>query len=153
MDLAEVIGPRDILTNLAPAAKDDLLRDLAIFAARGTGTTPEAILELLLEREELGSTGIGAGIAVPHAIIDGLVRPRATLAVLNRPIDYDASDDLPVDLIFLLLTPKENMSEHLRILQSFCRMTKGESFLLSLRQQKSAEEVYGLLKRSPGNVY
>ncbi|MGK9085911.1 PTS sugar transporter subunit IIA [Brucella intermedia] len=153
MDLTEIIGPQDIMTNLAPSSRDDLLRDLAIFVARGTGTTPEAILELLLEREELGSTGIGAGIAVPHAIIDGLVRPRATLAVLNYPVNYDASDDLPVDLIFLLLTPKQNMAEHLRILQSFCRLTKRESFLSSLRQQKSAEEVYGLLKRSPDNVY
>lgn len=153
MHLTEIIESRGVLIGLSPATKVELLRELAIFVAPETGTTNEAVFELLQEREDLGSTGIGDGIAVPHAILDGLVRPRAILAVLNHAIDYDASDDLPVDLIFLLLTPKENMVEHLRILQCFCRLTKGKTFLSTLRQQNSAEEVYRLLKRGPGKSY
>lgn len=149
MHLTEIIESRDVLIGLSPATKDELLRELAIFVAPETGTTNEAILELLQEREDLGSTGIGAGIAVPHAIVDGLVKPRGVLAVLNRTVDYDASDDLPVDVIFLLLSPKENMTEHLRILQSFCRLTSAESFLSTLRQKKTAAEVYELLERAP----
>lgn len=145
MRLSEVLDEEAIKLCIKASTKEEVLNELVAQAIHETRTTREAILKRLLEREALGSTGIGAGVAVPHAVIDGLTKPKAVLAILHQPLDFDATDDLPVDVLFLLLTPRHCMSDNLRILQSFCKIVRDPGFLIGLRRARSTANVLGIL--------
>src|SRR5919108_2664004 len=121
MDLAELIAPEDVVFGARAKNKEQLLQDLASRAAVSLNFEPQTIFDGLQAREQLGSTGLGEGFALPHARIDGLDRFFGLFVRLNRPIDFDSVDDKPVDLIFLLLIPMAAQSEHLAALATICR--------------------------------
>ncbi len=105
MTVDEIIAPDDVLVGLRAPGKGALLEALATRAAARLGLGAEAILAPLVRREDLGSTGVGEGVALPHARLEGVTRPFGLLARLRDPVDYDAVDDRPVDLVCLLLLP------------------------------------------------
>ena len=121
MDIAEFLSPANVLTNLPAAGKKELLTELARRAALALKLPSELIVSELLKREELGSTGLGDGVALPHTRLRELTQPFGVLARLRRGIDFDAIDGHKVDLIFLLLLPTEPHGEQLSALASVAR--------------------------------
>ena len=105
MDINEIIDPDGVLANLKPSSKKQLLQELAEAGALRTGIESHAIFESLLEREKLGSTGVGNGVAIPHAKLTGMDRMVGVFAHLNKPVAFEAVDDQPVDIVFMLLAP------------------------------------------------
>ncbi len=106
MDIAELISPEGVVPNLRATSKKQALQELARRAAEITGLAERAIFDVLVEREKLGTTGVGNGIAIPHGKLATLTRLYGLFARLEKPIDFDSIDEQPVDLIFLLLAPK-----------------------------------------------
>ncbi|MGV2979422.1 PTS sugar transporter subunit IIA [Camelimonas sp. ID_303_24] len=145
MNLASVLGPEDVLLALPAPTKADLIRKLAAHAAARTGLDAGAIEAALLGRERLGSTGVGNGVALPHAPIAGLEKPFAALAILKKPIDFDAVDDRPVDIVFLLLPAAGGSGEHLKILAAVARKTRAEPVLTQLRRARDASAAHAIL--------
>lgn len=145
MNLSSVIKPVDVILDLSIATKASLINRLASHAAVRTGVGEQIIHSALLSRERLGSTGIGNGVAVPHAPVAGLVEPFAALVILKKPIDFEAVDDLPVDIVFLLLSSPEGTSEYLKILAAVARKTRGQTILQMLRSAKSPSAAYSIL--------
>lgn len=144
MNLTSIIQPEDVILALSAQNKTDLLHRLSSHAAVRTGLEEGVIKSALIERERLGSTGIGHGVALPHAPVGGLVRPFAALAILKKPIDFAAVDDLHVDVVFLLLSP-EDTGEYLKILAVAARRMSDEFNLSILRQSKDVAAVYSVL--------
>ncbi|MBA3055817.1 MAG: PTS sugar transporter subunit IIA [Sphingomonadales bacterium] len=106
---------------------------------------PHEVLERIQERERLGSTGFGRGVAIPHARIDGLARPVAVFLRLEAPVAFDAADGMPVDLVFGLLSPEQAGAAHLHALASISRLMRDEQMHQSLSEAPGAEALYGLL--------
>jgi PTS system nitrogen regulatory IIA component len=145
MDLPDLIAPDRIVFAARANNKQQLLQDLAARAAKLLNLDARMIYEALLSREELGSTGLGNGFALPHARIEGLDRPFGMFARLNRPIHFDSVDGKPVDLVFLLLIPAAAGSEHLAALAAVSRHLRDSVFAAELRKAASASALYGLL--------
>lgn len=145
MELADLIEPRDVLVDYATASKAELLRGLAGLAAERTGVDAGTILGLLISRERLGSTGMGNGIAIPHANVPDLRAPFMALIRLKKPIDFEAIDDVPVDIAFLVLSPTLKGTSHLSVLASIARSARSDSWLRAVRQAASPAAVHGLL--------
>ncbi len=103
------------------------------------------VLDRIEERERLGSTGFGRGVAIPHARIDGLARPVAVMLRLEAPVNFDSADGLPVDLVFGLLSPETAGAAHLQALAAISRMMRDEAMHLALRQAPGSEAIFGLL--------
>lgn len=149
MSLDEILDDRRVLIGLRPADKAALLDQLARRVATSTGAEPRAIAAALSAREALGSTGIGAGVALPHARVEGLLRAVAAFARLDSGIDFDAVDDEPVDLVFLLLSPPGGDKEHLKILAAVARQLRQPELRGRLRRAGTAEELCAILT-APG---
>ena len=145
MELADLIEPRDVLVDYATPSKAELLRGLAGLAAERTGMDASTILGLLISRERLGSTGMGNGIAMPHANVPELQAPFMALIRLKKPIDFEAIDGLPVDIAFLVLSPSMKGASHLSILASIARSARSAPWLRAVRQAASPAAVHGLL--------
>ena len=125
--------------------KDQILAQLAQVSADSYGMDRDTILESLEERERLGSTGFGQSVAIPHARMDGINRPVAALLRLDEPVDFDAADGLPVELVFGLLSPARSGVTHLQALAAISRLVRDESTQAELKGATSAEALYGLL--------
>jgi nitrogen PTS system EIIA component len=149
IDIADVISPEGVLFDLKSASKRQVLQELADRAAALTHIDAERLLEALMERERLGTTGVGDGIAIPHAKVAGLDRVVGLFARLDRPVDFDALDDRPVDLVFLLLAPEGTGAEHLKALARVARCLRDAGLCSRLRQHEDAAAVYRLLTRKP----
>jgi nitrogen PTS system EIIA component len=145
MEIGEFTTPEGIVANLRVANKTQALKDLARRAATATGIEEQVILTALLERERLGSTGIGKHIALPHARIRGLDRIHGFFARLDRPIDFEAIDEKPVDLIFLLLAPEDSGRDHLTALALVSRLFRDPEACAKLRHAESAAAIYEIL--------
>jgi PTS system nitrogen regulatory IIA component len=131
---------------MAPAAdKPAILAKLSQLFAQGWGLDPAVVLEQLDEREKLGSTGFGRGVAIPHARIPGLNRPVAALLKLPQPVDFAAADGMPVDLVFGLLSPENSGATHLHALAAISRLVRDERVHEALSEAPDAEALYGLL--------
>lgn len=141
MNLSDLLGPAHVFADLRAADKSVLLHALASRAATLLGTPPAEIAAALAAREALGSTGVGRGIAVPHAYLVQLPATAAFLARLERPVDYAAVDEQPVDLVFLLLGPPAARSEHLAALAAATRRLRNPATAKALRMTKEAEEM------------
>jgi PTS system nitrogen regulatory IIA component len=113
--------------------------------AHALGLRPEDVLEAVLEREKLGSTGVGEGVAIPHARIEGLSRPVGGFARLLEPADFDAIDERRADLVFMLLAPGDAGAEHLRALARTARVFRQESVRAALRQAQTPDAVLAIL--------
>jgi PTS system nitrogen regulatory IIA component len=147
MNLAELIGPDHVFVRLRAADKAKLLADLSKRAAAALGLSLPAIAGPLAAREALGSTGVGSGIAVPHARIEGLTALAGFFARLDKPIDYAAIDSRPVDLVFLLLSPAQGSGDHLAALAAVSRRLRDKAVAEAIRSCETAPEMRALLTR------
>jgi PTS system nitrogen regulatory IIA component len=145
MDLASLVDPSRVVFGARANNKEQLLLDLASRAATSLNLDPKAIFNALRAREELGSTGLGEGFALPHARIEGLDRLFGMFTRLNRPVHFDSIDSKPVDLVFLLLIPLAAGSEHLAALASISRYLRDKEFAAKLRKAPSASALGSLL--------
>jgi nitrogen PTS system EIIA component len=144
MDLADLIAPDRVIFARA-TNKQQLLQDLASRSATPLNLDAQTILTALQAREELGSTGLGDGFALPHARVEGLDRFFGMFMRLNRPIHFDSIDGNPVDLLFLLLIPPAAGSEHLAALASISRCLRDKEFATRLRKAPSVAALCSLL--------
>lgn len=133
MDLSDLLAPGGIFPAFEATSKKQALLDLSAHAAEITGLDVRAIYDTLLQRERLGSTGLGRGIAVPHVKLKGLPGIVCLFARLQKPIDFESQDDEPVDLIFLLLAPDHAGGDHLKALARISRLVREPAALERLR--------------------
>jgi PTS system nitrogen regulatory IIA component len=139
MQLADFLDFDAIKTSLPGGSKRSLLQQLANLAGQRIGQDSAAILGSLSEREQLGSTGFGQGVAIPHGKIDGLGRIYGLFARLAEPVAYKAIDGRPVDLVFLLLSPPDAGAEHLKALAAISRVTRHGATLEQMRGARSRD--------------
>jgi len=145
MHLADLIGPEAVIPSLKVKTKKQLLQELAGRAARLTGLEERYIFDTLLQRERLGSTGLGEGIAIPHGKLAGLKRIVGIFARLAEPIDFDAVDGDPVDIVFLLLAPEGAGADHLKALARISRLLREGHAVDKLRASKDASALFAVL--------
>ena len=145
MSIEELLRPGQIVASLLATDKTQLLNSLARRAAADTGIGEVQIATALASRELLGSTGVGHGIAIPHACVGALAKPYGLFAHLNRPVDFMAIDSKPVDLVFLLLTPENGASEQIKWLSVILRLLRDQEVTKRLRASSDAGEIYGIL--------
>ncbi len=145
MDISELIAPASVVAHLRVTSKKQALQELARKAAELTGQLERTIFDVLLERERLGTTGVGNGIAIPHGKLAGLKRLYGVFARLDHAIDFEAIDGQPVDLIFLLLAPDGAGADHLKALARVSRLLRDRKVCEKLRGSDNAEALYALL--------
>lgn len=143
--LGGLISPDAVDARLAVAGKKALFTHFASVAERAHGVDAAMVMERLTERERLGSTGFGKGVAIPHGKIDGLDRIVTMFAKLDPPIDFDAIDDMPVDLVFCLLSPPDAGAAHLKALAQVSRCLRDQDLVAKLRGAGADESVLALL--------
>ncbi len=148
MDVVELLNPQSIVANLKVSGKKQALQELAKRAARLTGQPERTIFNVLVERERLGTTGVGHGIAIPHGKLPELERLHALFARLETPIDFDAIDEQPVDLICVLLAPETAGADHLKALARVSRLLRDGAVCEKLRGADSAEAIHALISES-----
>ena len=144
-ELADLMTSRGVIAVLRAGNKRQVLQELARRAAAITGIPEKRIYDALVERERLGTTGIGTGVAVPHCRLPELNRLYGMFARLERPVPFEAIDDQPVDLVFLLLAPSEAGAEHLKALARVSRLLRDRAMCEKLRGANSADALYALL--------
>ncbi|HEX2338566.1 MAG TPA: PTS IIA-like nitrogen regulatory protein PtsN [Hyphomicrobiaceae bacterium] len=145
MDLGDLITREAVFPSLRAQNKKQALQELAQAAAKLTGVDGRHIFETLLQRERLGSTAIGRGIAIPHGRVAGLASIVSLFARLNQPIEFGALDDENVDLIFLLLAPEHAGADHLKALARISRLLREPSAIEKLRSSKDRATLYAVL--------
>ena len=148
MEISDLINQRGVIANLKVTSKKQALQELAKRAAELTGQPERAIFEVLIERERLGTTGVGHGIAIPLGKLPGLDRLYALFARLESPIDFDSVDDQPVDLICVLLAPETAGADHLKALARVSRLLRDGAVCEKLRGTDSAEAIRALICES-----
>jgi len=145
MEITDILTPAGVIANLRAGNKRQALQELAKRAAQLTGKPERAIFEVLLERERLGTTGIGRGTAIPHGRMVDLQQLYGMFARLEKPIDFEAIDNQPVDIIFLLLTPATAGADHLKALARISRLLRDKTICDKLRGTDRADALYALL--------
>ncbi|MBX6424525.1 MAG: PTS IIA-like nitrogen regulatory protein PtsN [Variibacter sp.] len=149
MPLNDLLTPAAVIPALKVNGKKQALQELAAKAAELTGQNERAVLEVLMQREKLGSTGIGNGIAIPHGKLPKLPSMFGLFARLARPIDFEALDSQPVDLIFLLLAPEGAGADHLKALARVARLLREPDVARKLRESEDAAALYAVLTLAP----
>ncbi|MEO0982117.1 MAG: PTS sugar transporter subunit IIA [Pseudomonadota bacterium] len=144
-DLSALVAPERILADASAASRKQAFAALADLLARDTGFSASEILSEVMERERLGSTAVGEGVAIPHARIDGLDAPIGAFARLQNAADFDAVDERPCDLIFMLLAPRANGADHLRALAQVSRAFRQPDVRDAIRNAGSAEAILSAL--------
>ncbi len=145
MDLSDLVNPSAVVAALKATSKKQALQEVAARASALTGLDSRVIFEKLIERERLGTTGVGLGIAIPHGKFAELDRVYGLFTRLETPVDFDSLDDQPVDLIFTLLAPEEAGAEHLKALARVSRLMRNSDVCDKLRGTDDAEALYALL--------
>ncbi len=145
MDLETLIDPGAIAPALRASSKKQLLQELAARVAETHDLDARAVFEALMERERLGPTGMGRGVAIPHARLTGVDRMIGYFARLEKGVDFDAADGAPVDLVLLLLAPEDAGADHLRALAKVSRLLRDEGRCAKLRSTSDAAAQYALL--------
>ena len=144
MEIRDLLQP-DAVVTLKASSKKQVLQALAKIAASITGLGERKIFDTLLERERLGTTGVGHGIAIPHGKLAGLKGLHGVFARLEKPVDFDAIDDHPVDLIFLLLAPEQAGADHLKALARVSRLLRDPANCDKLRVVTNTDGLYMVL--------
>jgi nitrogen PTS system EIIA component len=151
MKLLDFVARESIVVDLRASAKEQAIREM-VGSLHGCGRLAsddvESIIRAILGREELGSTGIGMGVAVPHTRHPTLQRLVGTVALSRRGVDFAALDGEPVDIFFLLVSPQNQPGDHLRALENISRHLKDERFVNSLRQARSQEKIIEVLEKA-----
>lgn len=145
MELADILSQEAVIGCAKVASKRQLLQLLAEHAAKRTGLDAHAIFETLMNREKLGSTGLGNGIAIPHGKIKGLPGVVAVFARLAEPIEFEAVDDQPVDLAIMLLAPEGAGADHLKALSRVARLMRTETLVDALRKTREPQKLFEML--------
>jgi nitrogen PTS system EIIA component len=145
MEIIDLLTPRSVIATLRVGNKKQALQEIARRAAGVTGVSDRRVYEVLNEREKCGSTGIGKGIAIPHGKLAELTRLYGLFARLERPIPFEAIDDQPVDLMFVLLAPADAGAEHLRALARVSRLLRDAATCQKLRGTDNADALFALL--------
>jgi PTS system nitrogen regulatory IIA component len=148
MEIIDILRPEAVLAGLKANSKKHVVQELSRHAAGIIGIDEHRIFETLMERERLGTTGVGNGIAIPHGKIKNLDGLHGVFAHLDKPIDFAAIDEHPVDLIFLLLAPEGAGSDHLKALARVSRLLRGAAVCKKLRGADTADGLYMLLTQS-----
>jgi PTS system nitrogen regulatory IIA component len=138
----------DAVVTLRASSKKQVLQDLSRHAEALTGLNDGKIFEVLLEREKLGSTGVGKGVAIPHGKLEGLSSLQGVFAKLDKPIDFDSVDNSPVDLVFLLLAPEQAGADHLKALARVSRFFRDKDNCDKLRGAQGQDGLYILLTQN-----
>lgn len=145
MKISDFLSPTEALLNVRASDKEKLLQALAHKAAAKLNLSEDDIVSELLKREGLGSTGMGNGVAIPHARLQTIEKPFGIIAKLKQPIDFDAIDGQPVDIVFILLLPTASEGEQLGALACVARKLRAADDLVQLRRAKNASELYAAL--------
>ena len=145
MNISDLLQPAGVILPPKTQGKKQLLQELAAKAAQVTRQPDRKIFETLMERERLGTTGVGQGIAIPHGRLADLKQIVGVFARLDSPLDYDAVDNQPVDLVFMLLAPEGAGADHLKALARVSRLLRNQQVTEKLRAAKSAEAIYAIL--------
>ncbi len=145
MEITDLLNQEGVVANLRVTSKKQALQELSKMAATITGLHERAIFDVLLERERLGTTGIGNSIAIPHGKINTLERLYGIFARLETPVDFDSIDEQPVDLIFLLLAPESAGADHLKALARVSRLLRDKASCDKLRGTDNQEALYAIL--------
>lgn len=151
MEIEDLLSQSGVIAKLRATSKKQVLQELAKRAAETTGLPERQIFEVLLERERLGTTGVGNGIAIPHGKLPGLKQLFGMFARLESPVDFDAIDEQPVDLIFLLLAPEAAGADHLKALARVSRLLRDRGVCEKLRGANQPDAIYALLTESPAS--
>ena len=145
MALADLLQQDAIIPSLKVNSKKQLLQELAAKAAKLTGVPEREIFDVIVQRERLGSTGVGHGIAIPHGKLTAISQIVGLFARLDAPVDFEALDDEPVDLVFLLLAPEGAGADHLKALSRIARVLRDQDLVTKLRATDSASAIYAFL--------
>jgi len=145
MPLNDLVAPNAIIPALKVNGKKQALQELAAKAAELSGLSERTIFEILMQREKLGSTGVGNGIAIPHGKLSKLNKLFGVFARLERPIDFEALDGQAVDLVFLLLAPEGAGADHLKALARVARLLRDPEVAHKLRDSRDIEALYSVL--------
>src|SRR5882672_149406 len=145
MTITDLVAPEAVLPALKVNSKKQALQELAARAASLTGQNERAIFEVLLQREKLGTTAVGYGVAIPHGKLAKLANVFGLFARLERPVDFEALDGQPVDLVFLLLAPEGAGADHLKALARVARLLRDPEVAHKLRNSHDADALYAVL--------
>ena len=145
MQLSDLLDADAVIPDVKARSKKQLLQTISGYAARFADIDATQIFESLLQREKLGSTGLGHGVAIPHGKFPGLDRVHGLFARLSTPVDYDAVDGEPVDLVFLLMAPENAGADHLKALARVSRLFRDPSITGKLRGTSNAKGLYAIL--------
>lgn len=145
MEIADLLDADCVVAGLRASSKKQVLQELASLIAPKIGVADRQVFDVLLERERLGTTGVGNGIAIPHGKLAGIDRLYGAFVKVERPIDFEAIDDQPVDLVFLLLAPEGAGADHLKALARISRMMRDTALCEKLRGSTKNDALYALL--------
>ena len=148
MNINDMLSNDAFLVNFNGTSKKQVLEKLSKLAEIKLGINPRSLLENLIKREKLGSTAVGNGIAIPHANVDNIDRPYVFVCTLFDGLDFNATDDIPVDIIFLLIAPNNNNSEHLQALALISRFLRNKELTTKLRGCKNTESALAVIFQS-----
>ena len=148
MNINDMLSPNSMLINFNGTSKKQVLEELSKLAEKNLGINSRTLLESLTKREKLGSTGVGNGVAIPHANNDKIDKPYVFVTTLVNALDFNSTDDQPVDIIFLLIAPDNNGSKHLQALALISRLLKNKELTTKLRGCKSTESAYAVISQS-----
>lgn len=151
MDLSDLIAPEAIIPALKANCKKQLLQIMAEKVAATSGLSEREVFDTILQREKLGSTGVGNGIAIPHGKLPDIEKIIGVFARLEHPVDFEALDDQPVDLVFLLLAPESAGADHLKALSRVARLLRNPDMVNKLRNTHEAQALYALLTQHPAS--
>ncbi|MEN3929656.1 PTS IIA-like nitrogen regulatory protein PtsN [Microvirga sp. W0021] len=149
MSLLEFLKPEAVMPVLKSTSKKQALADISAHAAKLIGRDSSEIYEVLLQRERLGSTGIGEGIAIPHGKLPHLDKLFGLVARLEKPVDFEAMDGMPVDIVFLLLAPEGAGADHLKALSQVARLLRDQEILEQIRSARDGAEIYAVMTALP----
>ncbi len=152
MELEDLVSPEGVIAHLKVTSKKQALQELSARAAALTGVSERAVFETLLERERLGSTGVGQGIAIPHGKLAQLTKLYGLFARLDTPIDFESVDDQPVDLVFLLLAPETAGADHLKALARISRLLRNAAVVEKLRASDDPAALFAILTEPVTNA-
>ena len=148
MEINDLISSESVVANLKATSKKQVLQDLSRRASDVTGLQERTIFDIIMDRERLGTTGVGNGIAIPHGKLPDLERLHGVFARLEQPVDFQAIDERPVDLIFLLLAPESAGADHLKALAKISRILRDSGICEKLRGTDTSDALYAILTGS-----
>ena len=146
MKILEVLPKETIITDMKSKAKNEVIEELVVSISKITGINSAELIKVLLERERLGSTGIGGGIGIPHGKLKNLKSLIMGFGLSRKGVDFESIDSRPTHLFFILLTPENSTGLHLKLLARISRLLKNESFKSKLMKATDSDQVYSIIE-------